>query len=176
MTPVRLEPAAPLSWVKHSTTEPLHSLIFHVFIDYKIIEPRHEISNNVVFETSKASDQPAHVHSLIRAYDSRLNILWILSYWSDIFGVSKLKRRLDRLVWIYTLQNTTLLEITCRGSIINFELTRVLFPWNFWNVILSIKNGVCRDQLAPQSYKTFFALNTTEHEISTAHTNQNTDK
>ena len=32
------------------------------------------------------------------------------------FGVSKLKRRLDRIVWVYTCQNTTLLEITCRGS------------------------------------------------------------
>ena len=45
-----------------------------------IIEPRHEISNNVVCVTSKASDQPAHMHSLIRAFASCLNILWILSY------------------------------------------------------------------------------------------------
>ena len=28
-------------------------------------EPRHEISNNVVCATSKASDQPAHMRSLI---------------------------------------------------------------------------------------------------------------
>ena len=40
-----------------------------------IIEPWHEISNNVVFATSKASDQPAHRRSLIRAFASRLNIL-----------------------------------------------------------------------------------------------------
>ena len=33
-------------------------------------------------------------------------------------GVSKLKRRLHRLVWVYMCQNDTLLEITCRGSII----------------------------------------------------------
>ena len=32
-----------------------------------IIEPVHEISNNVVCATSKASDQPAHMRSLIRA-------------------------------------------------------------------------------------------------------------
>ena len=38
-------------------------------------EPRHEISNNVVCATSKASDQPAHTRSLIRAFASRLNIL-----------------------------------------------------------------------------------------------------
>ena len=40
-----------------------------------IIEPGHEISINVVCETSKASDQPEHTHSLIRAFASRLNIL-----------------------------------------------------------------------------------------------------
>ena len=40
-----------------------------------IIEPRHEISNNVVCATSKASDQPAHTRSLIRTFASLLNIL-----------------------------------------------------------------------------------------------------
>ena len=44
-------------------------------------EPVHEISNNVVCATSKASDQPAHTHSLIRAFASRLSILWLLIYW-----------------------------------------------------------------------------------------------
>ena len=38
-------------------------------------EPLHEISNNVVCATSRASDQPAHRRSLIRAFASRLNIL-----------------------------------------------------------------------------------------------------
>ena len=38
-------------------------------------EPWHVISNNVVSATSKASDQPAHTRSLIRAFPSRLNIL-----------------------------------------------------------------------------------------------------
>ena len=38
-------------------------------------EPRHEISNNVVCVTSKASDQPVHTRSLIRTFASRLNIL-----------------------------------------------------------------------------------------------------
>ena len=41
---------------------------------YKI-EPRHEIFNNVVCATSKASAQPAHTRSLIKAFDSRFNIL-----------------------------------------------------------------------------------------------------
>ena len=39
------------------------------------IEQVHEISNNVVCATSKASDQPAHARSLIRAFASRLSIL-----------------------------------------------------------------------------------------------------
>ena len=38
-------------------------------------EPVHEISNNVVCATGKASDQPAHMPSLIRAFASHLNIL-----------------------------------------------------------------------------------------------------
>ena len=38
-------------------------------------EPVHEISNNVVCATSKASDQPAHTRSLIRGFASRLSIL-----------------------------------------------------------------------------------------------------
>ena len=49
-----------------------------------LFEPRHEISNNVVRATSKASDQPAHTRSLIRAFASRLNIQWVLSYWLNI--------------------------------------------------------------------------------------------
>ena len=40
-----------------------------------IIEPVHEISNNLVCATSKGSDQPAHTRSLIRAFASRLSIL-----------------------------------------------------------------------------------------------------
>ena len=40
-----------------------------------LIEPQHEISNNVVCATSIGSDQPAHKHSLIRAFASCLDIL-----------------------------------------------------------------------------------------------------
>ena len=40
-----------------------------------MIEPVHDISNNVVCATSKASDQPAHTRSLIKAFASRLDIL-----------------------------------------------------------------------------------------------------
>ena len=40
----------------------------------KTNEPWHEIPNNVC-ATSKASDQPAHKHSLVRGFASRLNII-----------------------------------------------------------------------------------------------------
>ena len=39
------------------------------------IEPVHVISNDVVCVTNKASDQPAHTRSLIRAFASHLSIL-----------------------------------------------------------------------------------------------------
>ena len=40
-----------------------------------IYEPVHEIFNNVIYVTSKASDLPGHMRSLIRAFACRLNIL-----------------------------------------------------------------------------------------------------
>ena len=43
--------------------------------DFIIIELQHEISNNVVSATSNGSDQPAHMRSLIRAFDSCLDLL-----------------------------------------------------------------------------------------------------
>ena len=83
---------------------------------WKLSEPRHEISNNVVCATSKASDQPVHMHSLIRVFASPLNILWVQGYWLNIIWSLQLKRRLYRLILVYTCQNATLLEITCHGS------------------------------------------------------------
>ena len=75
-------------------------------------EPVHEISNNVVCVTSKASDQPAHTRSLIRGFASRLSILWLLSYCH--FS----EHHLEFLSFKggCTCQNTTLLEISCHGS------------------------------------------------------------
>ena len=46
----------------------------------KSYEPVHEISNNVVCATGKASDQPANTRSLIRAFASCLSIISLLSY------------------------------------------------------------------------------------------------
>ena len=46
-----------------------------IFVYLNLYEPVHEISNNVECAASKASDQPAHMQSLIRAFASLLSIL-----------------------------------------------------------------------------------------------------
>ena len=61
---------------------------------YKGNEPQHDVSNNVVCAIKKASDQPAHMRSLIRDFASRVNILKTVK----LLEVSKLKWRLHRLV------------------------------------------------------------------------------
>ena len=71
----------------------MHKTFFKSMVHVQISnELRDEISNNVVCATSKASDQPAHTGSLIRAFASSLNILRVLSYCLNIiwsFLVSK---------------------------------------------------------------------------------------
>ena len=53
------------------------------------------------------------------------------------FGVSKLLRRLHRLVWVYTCQNDTMLEITCHGSRYNYNCHNI-----YWDpLIWFAKNG-----------------------------------
>ena len=48
---------------------------------------------------------------------------WAIDWTS--FGVSKIKRRLHRLFWVYTCQIAILLEITCHGSYIQFLYTHI---------------------------------------------------
>ena len=74
---------------------------------------QHETSNNVVCATSKASDQPAHTRSLIRAFASRLSILcWpnvileFLSLKGDCRGSSESTH----------VKTPQFLEISCTGS------------------------------------------------------------
>ena len=70
--------------VKYTVSEFLSANGSFSSIDVLKFEPVHEISNNVVCATSKASDQPVHIRSLIRAFASHLSILWLLSYWLNI--------------------------------------------------------------------------------------------
>ena len=57
----------------------------------------------------------------IRAvWSEPLQVAWVFcdcwaTDWTP-FGVAKLNKRLQRLVWVYTCQNATLLEISCTGS------------------------------------------------------------
>ena len=73
------EPSAGLGPEKASLTSELieHSVKIdtHSATIQNSFEPQHEISKNVVCASSKASDQPAQTHRLIRAFASRLNIL-----------------------------------------------------------------------------------------------------
>ena len=48
-----------------------------IYCNFHLIasEPVHEISNNVVCATRKASDQPAHTRRLIRAFARTVNVL-----------------------------------------------------------------------------------------------------
>ena len=55
---------------------PVQSLLKQKVLSFELVnEPVYEISNNMVCATSKVSDQPAHMRSLIRAFASRLRIL-----------------------------------------------------------------------------------------------------
>ena len=65
------------------------------------------MSNNVVCATSKGSDQPAHMPSLIRAFAGQMNILLTEQHLEFL----SLKETCS-----YTCQNATLFEITCHGS------------------------------------------------------------
>ena len=73
-----LQPDMQLSHVSHD----IHAVSYLFsndvclsFLNSFVIEPWHEISSNVVCATSKASDQPAHTRSMIRAFASHLYIL-----------------------------------------------------------------------------------------------------
>ena len=72
------------NWNDHKQTTAFRCLLFFIWTPTRLQMRLHEISNNVVGGTSKASDQPAHKRSLIRAFACRLNILWVLIYWFNI--------------------------------------------------------------------------------------------
>ena len=63
------------SFYRISSKKPKHDALSQRKLNIIINEPVHDISNNVVFAINKASDQPAHTRSLIRAFACRLNVL-----------------------------------------------------------------------------------------------------
>ena len=69
----------PLLKKENNLTQHIINFYYNEMRDVGTNELVHEISNNVVCETGKASDQSAHKCSLIRAFASHLNILGVLS-------------------------------------------------------------------------------------------------
>ena len=81
----------------------------------------------------------AYPQSDHRAFASRLNILWLLSYWSYSIWM------LHRLVWVYTCQNATLLEITCHGSYLYINSHSSLNTYTVYTVsstLVSLSNQI----------------------------------
>ena len=63
------------------------------------------------------------------------------------FGVSKLKRRLYRFVWVYTCQIVKFLEISCRGSYftscrITYHINSNPVDFTMFSLVLNISNTV----------------------------------
>ena len=81
---------------------------------------------------------PAKAQTSLRicaVWSEPLQVAWIFydcwaTEWTT-FWISKLKKRLHRLVWVYTCQKATLLEITCQGSILIWCLVVSYVPPNW---------------------------------------------
>ena len=87
----------------------------------------YEMSSDMRFPTNWYV-RPAKTQISLRihaVWSEPLLVAWIFyecyaTEWTS-FWASKLKRRLHRLVWVYTCQNATLLEITCHCS--NYKIS-----------------------------------------------------
>ena len=142
-------------------------------IQENIIELRHEISNNVVCATSKASYQPAHAQSdqsLCLPLEYSMNVNLLMEH-----HLQFLSRRLHRLVLVYTCKHHIvgnhmlwLIFRTCSSKVI-FILTYVYFSFmgphtiQSWKEILSmiikIKTRVLQQYLPMTLYKEQKILN-----------------
>ena len=82
---------------------------------------------------------------ILAVWSEPLLVAWILVDFlatdQTSFGVSKLKRTLHRLVWVYTCQIVTLLEITCRGS--NFLIYPCMKCCPFCNIAWLVPTLCC---------------------------------
>ena len=108
----------------------------------------------------------AQISLRIRAvWPEPLLVAWIFYYsyatnWTS-FGVSKLKRRLHRLVWVYTCENTTLLEITWRGSLIKYTgYINVLLIQRWMRIAVNKKNDQIQVMGTLYRYISFSAIYT----------------
>ena len=103
----------------------LNTFLFQV--GNKMLVLQNEMSHDMRFATMWYV-RPAKPQISLRirvVWSEPLLVAWIFyeclaTYWTS-FGVSKLKIRLHRPVWVYTCQNATLLEITCHGSNVLYQ-------------------------------------------------------
>ena len=109
------------SWPIWFSWPSLHCWLFWSWKSFK-----NDMSRNMRFPTMwYMYVRPAKAQTSLRirpVWSKSLLVAWILyecyatcTDWTS-FRVSKLKRRVHRLVWVYTCQNATLLKITCHDS------------------------------------------------------------
>ena len=79
-----------------------------------LYEPVHGISNNVVYATSNASDQPAQYaqsdQSLCLSLEFSMSVKLLTEHHLEFLSLKGGCTAV--LVWVYTFRNATLLEIT----------------------------------------------------------------
>ena len=97
-----------------------------------IIEPWHEISNNQ--QSLRSACAYAHSDQSLCYLVARILYECLATNWTS-FGICKLKRRLHRLVWVYTRQNATL----CRGSIYDILASSRCVRYAGWYIHISKK-------------------------------------
>ena len=99
---------------------PYRPLSFHILSSANI--PVHFFNQCMRFPTMwYVRPAKAQISLRIRAVWSEPLLVALIFYECQAvdrisFGVSKLNRRLQRLVWVYICQNVKLLEISCHGS------------------------------------------------------------
>ena len=145
-----------------------------------LLESRHEISKNVLCATSKASDQPAHMRSLISGFVSRLKTLRVLSCGLNIIWSFLAKKE--------AAQADSILVKMPHG-LKSHVVVITLFPEDNWRSNYEVQQGCdylyahydiklvkalllviieaasVSFEVRPRGYKTFFMLNSTEHKI-----------
>ena len=102
-----------------------------------IIEPQHEISNNVVCATSKGSDQPAHTRrSLVRAFASRL----ICEYYMTLRRLSEHHLKSLSLKGGHTCwtESTPVIKTHCWKSYVTAHILNGNYPFG---VFLAIRKS-----------------------------------
>ena len=93
-----------------------------VSLFYTILKHISYLSRHMIFPTMwyVGPAKPQISLCICAAWSEPLHVAWAFydcwATYRTTSGISKLKMRLHRLVWVYICHNATLLEITCFGS------------------------------------------------------------